>query len=270
MRIASVGHAAFAVTLIGLGILGLVKPDFAPVWQPVPDRLTAHAAPIYLCSAIAVASGAGLLIQRTIALAARVLFAWLLLWFLLFRLIAIILAPTLDHFWPGFEFVVVLAGAWVLYVRFATAWDRRRFGFVAGNKAVLIARAVFGLALIFFGANHFIYLKNTVDDVPRWLPWHLFWAYFTGCCLIAGGLGVVAGVYARLAAALAALEIGLFVLLVWVPIVAAGSKDAFQWSETIVSWAIMAGAWIVAESYRGAPWLAMRAPETTEPATIEE
>jgi hypothetical protein len=43
----------------------------------------------------------------------------------------------------------------------------------------------------------------------------------------------------------------------WVPIVAACSKDAFQWSETILSFALMAGAWVVADSYRGMPWLAV-------------
>jgi hypothetical protein len=257
MRIASVGHAIFAATMIGLGILGLIKGDFTPVWGPVPEGMPAHTVIADLCAIISLTTGVGMLWRGLAAHASRVLLAYLLLWFLLLRVRGIILSPTFGVFWPGVVTAVMVAGAWVLYTWFATDWDRRRLGFAAGDTGLRIARVLYGLSSIFFGAAHFIDPQDTLVLEPGWLPWHVFWAYFFGCTFIAAGAGVLIGVYGRLAAALSVLQLSLFTLLVWVPIVAAGSANRFQWSETIVSVSVTASAWVVADSYRGMPWLAV-------------
>jgi uncharacterized membrane protein len=232
MRIASASQAVFAAIMIALGVLGFVKGNFAPVWAPVSKAVPARELLVYLCAFVSLASGVGLLWQRTAAVAAGVLLAWLLLWVLLFRMPDIFRAPTAQDSWSGWgETAVVVAGAWVQYAWFAAGWDKQRLAFATGDSGLRIARVFYGLALIPFGVGHFNYLKQTAVLVPGWLPFHFAWAYFTGGAFLAAGVAILIGVFARLAAALSAFQIGMFTLLVWGPIIAAGSKDAFQWAR---------------------------------------
>ncbi len=255
MRMRSVGQWLFAATMVGLGVMGMVQGHFAPVWKPVPDWAPAREALAYVCSAISLAAGAGLVWRRTQTYAARVLWTALLLWFVVFRLPQVVLTPSLGTFWPAGETAAMIAAAWVLYRWFALEWDQRYAGFVVGDKGLRVGRALFGFGLVVFGMGHFLLLQYTAGMVPNWLPWHVEFACFTGGAFIAAGLAVMTGICGRLAATLAAVEIGAFLLLVWVPILAGGSRGAFQWSETTVNCALLAAAWLVADSYRGVPWL---------------
>jgi uncharacterized membrane protein YphA (DoxX/SURF4 family) len=257
MGVTRISHVAFAVVLIGWGILGLVKGDFAPGWLPVPDSMPARGVLAYLCAAVCIAVGVGLFWRRTTRLVAFVFFVWLLLWLLFLRLPWMVVAFGVDHWWSASSTAIITAAAWVLYISLADDRDRQRFGFVVSDRGLLIARMLFGLGLIPIGLAHFLYVEATAPLVPAWLQWPLFWAYFTGASFIAAGIAIISGVLARLAAVLVTLQIGLFTLLVWVPLAAAGRLTAFQWGELEVSIVLTACSWVVADSYRKRTWLAM-------------
>lgn len=251
MRIASVGHVVFALTMIAVGIAGLMQGDFTQIWQPVPNTWPAREALIYLCAVISLGCGAGLLWRRVAALAARVLFFYLLVWMLLIKARFIVLAPLTEGSYQSCgENAVIVAASWVLYVRLAADWDRQYLGFFSGVAGLRVARVLFGLALVAFGLSHFVYLDLTAPLVPHWLPWHEGWAYFTGCAYLAAGLAVLVGVGARLATVLSAWQMGLFTVLVWLPLLLAGTLGASQAGEFVVSWVLTAAAWAMADSYK--------------------
>ena len=261
-RTAMFGRVVFATSLVALGITALARRDFVPVWTGVAKGFPARAAVAWLCAFISLGCGLGLLWRRSAAIASRVLLGFLALWMLLFRVPLLVRAPRApEAWWVCGETAVMMAGAWVLFAWFAGERSAPRLGFATGERGLRIASVLYGLGLIPFGVAHFTFLERTVGMVPAWLPWHLAWAYFTGAAFVVAGVAIIFGVLGRLAATLSALEMGLFTLLVWGPILIAG-PDASQWDEIVDSWALTAAGWLVAECYRGVPWLGRRSPDS--------
>jgi uncharacterized membrane protein len=254
--VASAGHAVYAAMMIALGIQSLIKGDFGIIWEGVPDGLPGTPVLVYFSAIVTLASGLGLLFRRAAPWAAGALLTLHILWFLAFRVRGLFVSSLVEGTWPAGETMVMAAGAWVLFAWFATDWDRKHFAFATDDSGLRIARVLYGLGLIPFGYAHFAFLQVTADLVPGWIPWHLGWAYLTGATFVIAGVAILAGIGARLAAVLSVWQMGLFFVLVWIPRAAAGSLSPFQWGEFASNLALVAAGWVVAESYRGAPWLA--------------
>jgi uncharacterized membrane protein YphA (DoxX/SURF4 family) len=112
------------------------------------------------------------------------------------------------YFAGGVVFVIGLA---VIFVR--GDWQKAR----GLDKLILFGPVFYAAPIATFGTEHFTATKGIASLVPRWIPWHLFWAYLVGACFIAAGLSLVTRVQVRLTASLLALTFFLFVVLMDAP-----------------------------------------------------
>jgi uncharacterized membrane protein YphA (DoxX/SURF4 family) len=250
MQSKTASRVVISLTMIGMGLIGLASGGFAAIWRPVPETAPAREFLAYLCIFMSLVCGAGLLAKRSAAPAALALLAFLSIWTILFKVPFIVREPLIEVSYQSTgENAVLIASAWVLYAELA-----RTRKFPAGDLGLRIAWMLYGLALLAFGLSHFFYLVMTAPLVPAWMPAPVFWAYLTGSIYLAAGAAIITGMAARLGAVVAAAQITLITLLVWGPAVLAGQVSPTHWQETIVSWALTAGSWVVATSFEGRPW----------------
>jgi uncharacterized membrane protein len=85
------------------------------------------------------------------------------------------------------------------------------------EKVLLFGPLFYAAPVAAFGTEHFTSAEGIASIVPRWIPWHLFWAYLVGACFIAAGFSLVTRIQARLAASLLAFTFFMFVLLMDAP-----------------------------------------------------
>ena len=240
----------FAAAMIALGITGLVNGDFALVWQHVPAQVPGRTVIAYVCAAIEVVFGIGLLWRQTLVWMCRLLFPYMVLWLVLLEIPSVIRAPLDAGAWGSVgEIAIITAGAWCL---FATH---------AGNAGVRASRWLLIVALPMIGVEVIVDAIQAGDKIMQpWLqvlPHPMAWACFTGVCSIATALALLFGVWPRLAATLEAFMLGLIAVAYWAPVLHTGRTAT---TAFIISFLIAAGVWVVADSWRSVRWFGSERP----------
>src|ERR1700722_13994971 len=65
------------------------------------------------------------------------------------------------------------------------------------DKVVALGYLCFAAPLAVFGAEHLSAAQGIAQGVPKFMPWHLFWAYFVGFALIAASLSIAQKIQER-------------------------------------------------------------------------
>jgi len=245
-RATGFGRYVFGAGIVALGLVFLAFRDFAG-GQIAPDGLPARAALACVVGVFLVAAGAAMGWRRTAAWGAGALTAY-------YAVVVVVLMDGLviaqnvsvygAYSGAAEELAIAAAG---LIVFAANA----RIDAVLAARLTRIAQLAFGVCAVLFGGAHFAYMTLTAPLVPRWLPPSpLFWGYATGIFHIAGGIAILTGVRARLAAILLTVMYAAFTPLVHIPTLFADPHRAFLWSENALNLALVGVAWVVADSLR--------------------
>src|SRR5262249_50754310 len=113
-------------------------------------------------------------------------------------------------------------------------------------RLILIGRICLGLFMILCGIEHFLFAEFVATLVPAWIPGHLFWTYFAGVALIAGGLGIILPMTARLAALLSGLMVFLWFVLLHIPRAVSAGHDRNEWIAVFEALAVSGIAFVLA------------------------
>lgn len=256
----------FAAAMIALGITGLVNGDFALVWQNVPAHLPGRTMLAYVCAMIELAAGVGLLFERTLTAACRILFPYLVLWVVLLEIPDGARSPLDAGAWGGIgEIGTMLAGAWCLFAIYAGVRETRHIGPVVRSSGIRGARWLLVFTLPMLGAEVIVDAVKAGDHVMQpWLqvlPHPMAWAILSGAGSIAACLGILFGVWPRLAATLEAAMVAVIGCIYWGPNLYTGRTAT---TAFIITFLVSAGVWVVADTWRGVPWFSIGRPVSTK------
>ncbi len=114
------------------------------------------------------------------------------------------------------------------------------------DKVVALGNLFFALPLAVFAAEHFSAAQGISQMVPKFVPWHLFWAYFVGVALLAASLSIATKILVSWSGLLWGIMMFLFVAMMDLPGTLADPHNRISWALLLRELSFGAGGWVLA------------------------
>lgn len=229
MNYLTLGRTLFALSFIAIAIEGMVLQDFSfgrpPAW---PDT-TARAVWSFIGGAIVIVAAIAVLLRRKAEYATLAAAATIFISIFLARNVPALLSGDLaSAFWSlnAFKTLALTGGACIVALSFTPVEAHSPlqrgifwFGVVALAYWLFVA-----------GLSHFKYVDFIRGGfIPAYIPFKTFWSYFTGICLLAGGVGMLIPPVRKWAAIMAGFMILGWFFLLHIPRAMAAPADPSEW-----------------------------------------
>ena len=255
-RIVYIGRIFFAAGLVGIGIQHFIFSAFIPVmipWWPIhilPGTLWA-----YIVGALLTAGGVCTLYEKYAKQSLIILAFFFLLSFILLHIPHNLLTNQFEigSWTSAFKDFAFAGCAFVIAGTLATAKNPSTTDSLLSRITYLlvpIAKYPLAIMMVVFGTEHFIYVSFVASLVPNWIPWHLFWTYFAGFALIAGGIGIIFNIKPRLAANLLGIMLLIWLIILHIPRAIADPAGNFgnEWTSVFEALAYSGILFILGQS----------------------
>jgi uncharacterized membrane protein YphA (DoxX/SURF4 family) len=252
------GRFIYATGIMALAVLCMVSKDFIvgrpPAW---PAGFDINPALAYISGVVLIIAAIAIILKIKGRLAALLISALIFFFSVLRHL------PNFMNDWANaYKSLALLGGSLIIAASFPVQDVTKVSGFKANERlrAVLITTGCIFLAAFFIacGYAHFKFADFIESFIPSYIPFHVFWTYFCGICLFAGGVGLLFPQTRRLAALLSGFMVLGWFLLLHIPRFIAHMNDASDRMGLCESFTLVGIFFVLAGILPG--WEKMRTP----------
>lgn len=235
-NLSDIGRLFYGISIAALGFLTIYYHDFP--YMLIPPKhvwMSDHVIFVYISGALLFLAGACIVLNKKTIPVSLLLGAVLLLIFC-FSFIPYELRASSRymHFgqWENAAKELALAGG----------------AFALVKKYLRLGAILFGLTIVSFGIDHFLFAKEAAGYIPSWIPNHLFWMYVTGSALLGSGIAITLKFRPGLFAALLGTMILIWVIILHIPkvIAAHGSDNGGEVTSAFLALAYCGTAFVIA------------------------
>ena len=248
-RLGPLGRLFFGIGIVAFGIQQFIYGDFVPGRAPAwPASMPGRLVWAYISGAVLIIAGAAIIAGKKIRWAGLIVAAMVFLWALLRHIPEVAANPSSGAALTAAGKALTLFGGALAVAGSASNSDRSKHSSGIGSKQnfTFIGRFCLGVFLILCGIEHFIFAEFVAPLVPSWIPGHMFWTYFSGVALVAGGAGLLLSKTARMAAILSGLMIFCWFVVLHIPRAIAAGQNRNEWTAVFEALAFSGIAFVLA------------------------